>query len=209
MPNRSTILALLLTVTTLYGESAMPNEEPTAPKHRVVSSEIATLGGGCFWCIEAVFEQQDGVLDVNSGYMGGKIPDPSYRQVCSGTSGHAEVCRITYDPAVISFDQLLDLFWQSHDPTQLNRQGADVGTQYRSVIFYHSDAQKQAAIASKKALDQSKSHLRNVVTLIEPAARYYPADASHQDFYRKNPRAGYCQVVIRPKLKKLGLPDKP
>ena len=165
--------------------------------------ETATFGAGCFWCVEAVFENLEGVRAVESGYMGGHVQDPTYRQVCEGTTGHAEVTQIYFDPKVISYDTLLDWLWRSHNPTTLNRQGADTGTQYRSAIFYHSEAQKAAAEASKeKAQAQFDDP---IVTEITPASEFYVAEDYHQDYYRLNGRAPYCQMVIRPKLKKLGL----
>ncbi|MFT4901278.1 MAG: peptide-methionine (S)-S-oxide reductase [Lentimonas sp.] len=167
------------------------------------SLEIATFGAGCFWCVEAVFEQLDGVHAVESGYMGGEIDDPSYREVCSGTTGHAEVTQIYFDPAVISFKTLLDWLWRSHDPTTLNRQGADSGTQYRSAIFYHSDAQRETAIQAKAAAQAQFA--APIVTEISAASIFYAAEAYHQDYYRLNQWAPYCQMVIRPKLKKLDL----
>lgn len=167
------------------------------------SISVATFGAGCFWCVEAVFEQLDGVSAVVSGYMGGEVKNPSYREVCSGTSGHAEVTQIHYDAEVISFETLLDWLWRSHDPTTLNRQGADTGSQYRSAIFYHSEAQKAAAIASK---EKAKGLFNQpIVTEIVPAETFYPAEEYHQDYYKNNPSAPYCQMLIRPKLKKLKL----
>jgi peptide-methionine (S)-S-oxide reductase len=167
------------------------------------STEIATLGGGCFWCIEAVYNRIDGVRAVVSGYAGGGKVDPTYEEVCSGDTGHAEVVQIHFDPNVITYEEILDLFWKAHDPTTLNRQGADVGTQYRSIILYNSEAQARAAERSKAkaaaAFDEP------VVTEIVPLSRFYPAEKYHQDYYRNNPRAGYCSFVIRPKLQKLGL----
>ncbi|WP_244648002.1 MULTISPECIES: peptide-methionine (S)-S-oxide reductase MsrA [unclassified Lentimonas] len=167
------------------------------------SFEIATFGAGCFWCVEAVFENLDGVQDVESGYMGGEVKDPTYREVCTGTTGHAEITQITFDPAVISYETLLDWLWRSHNPTTLNQQGADKGTQYRSAIFYHSEAQREIAEASKAAAQ--KAFDRPIVTEITEASDYYPAEDYHQDYYRLNKAAPYCQMVIRPKLKKLDL----
>lgn len=171
----------------------------------VETRAVATFGGGCFWCVEAVFERVPGVHGVTSGYKGGDVPDPTYRRVSTGRSGHAEVVRIEYDPAVVSYETLLDLFWQAHDPTQLNRQGADVGTQYRSVIFYHDEAQREAAIASRDRLAAAGTYTRPIVTEIAPASEFYEAEEYHQDYYRRNPRAQYSRWVIAPKLEKLGL----
>ena len=163
----------------------------------------ATFGAGCYWCVEAVLEQLPGVTDVSSGFMGGKVPDPSYEQVCSGTTGHAEVVQVTFDPKTISYDQLLDWFWQLHDPTTLNRQGNDVGTQYRSAIFFHSDEQRRAAEASREK--HKKDFDKPIVTEIVAASTYFKAKQDHQDFYKNNKSYGYCRVVIRPKLEHLGL----
>ena len=177
-------------------------DEPAKPEP---NPAVATFSGGCFWCIEAVFERLDGVLSVESGYTGGTTRDPTYREVCGGRTGHAEAIRITYDPSRVSYEQLLDLFWRAHDPTTLNRQGADVGTQYRSAIFYHSEAQKRAAERSKAALEAAAAYDNPVVTEIVPAGPFYPAEVDHQDYFRNNSRAPYCQAVIAPKLKKLNL----
>ena len=166
-------------------------------------TELATLGGGCFWCLEAVFERIDGVISVTSGYAGGTVPDPSYKEVCSGGTGHAEVVQIEYDPKKIGFEGLLDVFWKAHDPTTLDRQGADVGTQYRSTILYHDDEQKAVAERSlKKAQDLYGDR---IVTEIQPLEQFYAAEEYHQDYFEKNPNAGYCRIVIEPKLKKLDL----
>lgn len=166
-------------------------------------NSIATFGAGCFWCVEAVFERLDGVHAVESGYMGGSVKNPSYREVCSGTTGHAEVTQIHYDPEIISFEILLDWLWRSHDPTSLNRQGADTGTQYRSAIFYHDETQRLAAEASKAAAQAQFA--KPIVTEITPASAFYPAEDYHQDYYRLNTAAPYCQMIIRPKLQKLNL----
>lgn len=171
---------------------------------KAISGEIdtATFGAGCFWCVEAVFQQLKGVISVNSGYSGGKIQNPTYREVCSGLTGHAEVCRIIYDPKVISYDELLEAFWSSHDPTTLNRQGADRGTQYRSVIFYHNAVQQQVAEKYKLKLNHEKAFDNPVVTEISPIADFYPAEDYHQDYYNNNSDAPYCNMVIEPKLEK-------
>lgn len=163
--------------------------------------EIATLGGGCFWCIEAVYEPIEGVESVVSGYAGGHVKNPTYHQVSSGETGHAEVTQISYDPNVISYEEILDLFWQAHDPTTLNRQGNDVGPQYRSIILYHNDQQKQVAEQSlKKAQEQFD---QPIVTEIQPMTDFYPAEDYHQDFYENNPNHPYSVFVIKPKLEKL------
>ena len=165
--------------------------------------QLATLGGGCFWCIEAVLQQVDGVLGVTSGYMGGHVPRPTYEQVCTGRTGHAEVIQVRFDPARLRYEDLLAWFWKAHNPTQLNRQGNDVGPQYRSVIFYHSEEQRRAAEASKEA--EAQRHSQPIVTEIAPASEFYPAEDYHQDYYRRNRGAPYCRLVIRPKLDKLHL----
>jgi peptide-methionine (S)-S-oxide reductase len=163
---------------------------------------LATFGNGCFWCTEAIFQQLNGVTMVVSGYAGGKVKNPSYKEVCSGLTGHAEVIQITYDPTVISYDELLEVFWQTHDPTTLNRQGADVGTQYRSVVFYHTDEQKQLAESYKKKLNESGAFDNPIVTEISPLSEYYPAEDYHQNYYNLNGSAPYCSYVIQPKLEK-------
>lgn len=167
------------------------------------STQLATFGAGCFWCVEAVLEQLDGVLDVSSGYMGGQVSKPTYEQVCSGTTGHAEVVQVTFDPQTISYAELVGWFWRLHDPTTLNRQGNDVGTQYRSAIFVHDDEQRRVAEASKAAAQQAFDD--PIVTEITDANTYWPAENYHQDYYRLNKRQPYCQVIIAPKLDKLGL----
>jgi peptide-methionine (S)-S-oxide reductase len=165
--------------------------------------ETATLGGGCFWCIEAVFKRIDGVLSVTSGYAGGTAKNPSYEEVCGGATGHAEVVRISFDPEKISYGEILDIFWKAHDPTTPNRQGADVGTQYRSIILYDSEDQRRAAEESRKK-EQSRMSAR-IVTEVKPLEAFYPAEDYHKDYYDTHGSEGYCRVVIAPKLKKLGL----
>lgn len=206
---RRSLLALLLAIPTLAScepEKAMPADAklPAAAPKVPEGSEVITLGAGCFWCIEAAYRQLDGVQAAVSGYMGGTVADPTYEQICEGTTGHAEVVQVVYDPKKITAEKILAWFWDLHDPTTLNRQGADVGTQYRSAIFYHSDAQKTLAEASKKAAQENfKSP---IVTEITKAATFYPAENYHQDFYNQNKsKNGYCRVVIEPKLKKLKL----
>ncbi|MBS1202632.1 MAG: peptide-methionine (S)-S-oxide reductase [Chromatiaceae bacterium] len=165
--------------------------------------ETATLGGGCFWCVEAAYLGLKGVRSVVSGYAGGSIENPSYRQVCAGTTGHAEVVQVTFDPGLIDFRTVLEVFFTIHDPTTPNRQGADVGTQYRSVIFYHSDAQRETAERLVAELAADGVWPDPIVTEIAPAPVFYPAEEYHQDYYRRNPDQGYCQAVISPKLAKL------
>jgi peptide-methionine (S)-S-oxide reductase len=166
------------------------------------TNELATLGGGCFWCLEAVFERFEGVKSVTSGYAGGRVANPTYKQVCSGSTGHAEVVQVAFDPARISYADILEIFWQAHDPTTLNRQGPDEGTQYRSVIFYHSAAQRETAERSR--LEASRGRVAPIVTEIVALPWFYPAERYHQDFYRNNQTYPYCRVVIAPKLDKLG-----
>lgn len=165
-------------------------------------SQIATLGGGCFWCLEAVFDDLRGVSDVVSGYAGGHDPRPSYEEVCSGTTGHAEVVQVTFDPAALSYDELLNVFFSIHDPTTLNRQGADVGTQYRSAIFYHSPEQKAAAERKVAELQASGIWDAPIVTEITQTPEFHAAEAYHQEYYRRNPGQGYCQFVVAPKVAK-------
>lgn len=167
-----------------------------------VKTDTATFGTGCFWCTEAIFQQLDGVLKVTSGYSGGHVDKPTYKEVCEGTTGHAEVIQIVYNPEEITFDELLEAFWQSHDPTTLNRQGNDVGPQYRSVIFYHDDEQKKKAEHYKVKLDQSKAYDNPIVTEISPFTKFFVAENYHQDYYANNGSQPYCYYVIRPKLEK-------
>ena len=177
--------------------------EMTETNEPASTKEIATLGAGCFWCIEAVLEQIDGVDSVVSGYMGGETKNPTYREICTGRTGHAEVVQVTFDPSLISYKELLDWFWRLHDPTTLNRQGADVGTQYRSAIFTHSEVQARIAAASKK--DVQPSFDNPIVTEVTAASTFYETEEYHQGYYFDNTGAGYCRAVIAPKLKKLGL----
>lgn len=164
--------------------------------------EKATFGAGCFWCVEAVYELVEGVEHVESGYSGGHVEKPTYKEVVNGNTGHVEVARVHYDPTVISYEQLLEVLWHSHDPTTLNRQGNDKGEQYRSVIFYHNDEQKQVAEASLKKTDKSGLWKDPIVTTIEPLDNYYVAENYHQNYFENNPNAGYCSYVIAPKIKK-------
>lgn len=165
--------------------------------------DTATFGTGCFWCTEALFESLNGVVKVTSGYSGGEVTNPTYKQVCTGETGHAECVQVQYEPAKISYDELLEVFWQVHDPTTLNRQGADVGTQYRSVIFYHNDEQKKKAEQYKSELDKSGAFKNPIVTEIAPATTFYVAEDYHQEYYENNKNSNpYCAVVIRPKMEK-------
>jgi len=165
-------------------------------------TEVATLAGGCFWCLEAVFDQLRGVVSVESGYMGGKVENPSYSAVCTGRTGHAEVVQITYDPTQVSFQDLLDVFFVIHDPTTLNRQGNDVGTQYRSAIYYHTPEQKDVADKVITALNAERRWNNPIVTEVTPASKFYIAEDYHQEYFANNGREGYCQVVIAPKVAK-------
>lgn len=165
--------------------------------------QFATFGSGCFWCTEAVFEQLDGVFSAESGYSGGHVKNPTYKAVCTGLTGHAEVVRVTYDPEAVSYDELLEVFWGTHDPTTPNQQGVDFGPQYRSVIFYHDEEQKKLAIHYKNKLDEAGAFSAPIVTEISPYREFYAAEAYHQEYYEQNKRQAYCVVNIRPKLTKL------
>lgn len=188
-------LISLLLISSLYGQNdnAMENK----------NKETATLGAGCFWCVEAVFQSLKGVESVTSGYSGGNVKNPSYREVTTGNTGHAEAIQIKFNPDVISYEEILEVFWSTHDPTTLNQQGPDIGSQYRSVIFYHSEEQKKIAEKSKKEADISGNFDDSIVTSIEPFKNFYVAEEYHQDFYKKNPNQPYCQFRINPKIKKL------
>lgn len=200
----------LLTLTVLISSSCtqrqssnvQTNFEPVYTSHNMATSDTATFGNGCFWCTEAIFQELNGVISVSSGYSGGHVENPTYEEVCDKTTGHAEVCRIVFDPAKITYDELLEVFWQTHDPTTLNRQGNDVGPQYRSVIFYHNDEQKQKAEHYKTALDKSGAFDKPIVTAVEPLKNYYAAEGYHQNYFKNNPNQPYCYFVIRPKLEK-------
>jgi peptide-methionine (S)-S-oxide reductase len=182
---------------------ASPIQQKTTNMTDSTHLATATFGNGCFWCTEAIFQQLKGVESVTSGYSGGGIENPTYKQVCSGSTGHAECLNIVYDTTVISFDELLEVFWQTHDPTTLNRQGADVGTQYRSVVFYRTEAEKQKALSYKEALDKSGAFDNPIVTTLEPFTIFYAAENYHQNYYNNNKGSdSYCNFVIRPKLEK-------
>ena len=191
---RLLVLALVVQATQAgAGEEAMPTREK------------ATFANGCFWCTEAVFERIPGVISATSGYTGGQAPNPTYQQVCQGDTGHAEAVEIEFDPARVSFETRLETFWQSHDPTQLNRQGNDVGTQYRSAIFYHSEKQKKAAEAAIRTLDASGKYRKPIVTEVTPATAFYVAEDYHQEYFDNHRGQPYCRFVIQPKLEKMGL----
>lgn len=201
---------LLLVLLSARSEPDMPEHFPafdpttiepdTAPP---ADTEVATFGSGCFWCTEAVFQQMKGVLKVESGYSGGHVRNPSYEAVCTGTTGHAEVVQVTFDPKVISFAELLEVFWRSHDPTTKDRQGNDRGPQYRSAVFYHSERQRKLAEAYKRAIDDAAVFRNPLVTEVSPFTEFFPATEDHQNFYANNPRDGYCRAVIGPKVEKL------
>ncbi len=194
-------LAIIFTWMIMNSETQTLAQSKPAPSPQVVErSQKATFGGGCFWCTEAMLEDVEGILSVVSGYAGGHVKNPTYRHVCEGTTGHAEVVQVIFDPVKITYKRVLELFWRSHDPTSLNRQGADVGTQYRSTIMWHDEGQKTMAEASMK--EAASLFARPIVTKIEKIDIFYPAEDYHQDYFKKNPTAGYCNFVIRPKLKK-------
>lgn len=199
-------IVLMAALIPLSGCAQESNENTTEMTEEVITGEnvdTATFGAGCFWCVEAVFQQMKGVLKVESGYTGGHTKNPTYKEVCSGMTGHAEVARIWFDTTVISYETLLEIFWHSHDPTTLNRQGADKGTQYRSAIYYHSDKQKEIAEASKAATDSSDLWPNPIVTEITEAGTYYPAEDYHQNYLENNPEQSYCAIVVAPKVQKV------
>jgi peptide-methionine (S)-S-oxide reductase len=198
------ITLFIITVTECKQTSSQNQENEKANMNQVNDSklETATFGSGCFWCTEAIFERVKGVTLVVSGYAGGKVDNPSYEEVCTGKTGHAEVIQIKFDSAIVSYDELLEIFWKTHDPTTLNRQGADVGTQYRSVIFYHNDEQREKAESYKTELNKAKIWEHPIVTEISPLKNFYSAEKYHQDYYEQNPNQGYCSFVITPKIEK-------
>jgi peptide-methionine (S)-S-oxide reductase len=183
-------------------KSQTHKKESKMNKNETAKLDTATFGEGCFWCTEAIFQRLKGVVSATSGYSGGTVANPTYEQVCTGETGHAEVTQVVYDPKVISYDELLKVFWKTHDPTTLNRQGADVGTQYRSVIFYHNDTQEETAEHYKTELDKSGAYDKPIVTQIVPFKNFYKAENYHQDYYNNNPNKPYCTLVIAPKLDK-------
>jgi peptide-methionine (S)-S-oxide reductase len=204
------VSAALYSTTFLGGGFEMPANFPPPTKAeapaeppKVGASELATFGGGCFWCTEAVFLQLKGVQKVVSGYSGGHVKNPTYEQICTGTTGHAEVIQVTYDPSVVSYTELLEVFWRTHDPTTKDRQGNDIGPQYRSVIFYHNPEQKKLAEEYKKKIDEAKVYSDPLVTEITPISEFFPAEQYHQNYYAQNSRQPYCMVIIGPKLEKL------
>ncbi len=191
------ILLLTLSYAQVNGNKKSKEERIMTENRRL---ELATFGAGCFWCVEAIFQRVDGVEKVVSGYTGGHIKNPSYKEVCQGTTGHAEVCQLSFDPDVVSFKELLEVFWQTHDPTTLNRQGNDVGTQYRSSVFFHSEEQKELAQKYKKKLDEAGIYADKIVTEIVPYDKMYVAEDYHQNYFNQNGSQPYCSFVIQPKI---------
>lgn len=197
---KSTHVLAALVLAALAACSPKETMEMQDPKD--AKMEVATFGAGCFWCVEALFQRLDGVAKVESGYSGGKTENPTYKEVCAGKTGHAEVCHITFDPLKITFDALLEVFWKTHDPTTLNAQGPDKGTQYRSAVFCHNDRQKELAEKYKKELDKSGAFEKPLVTEIVKFEKFWKAEDNHQNFYNDNPEQGYCRAIIQPKLEK-------
>jgi peptide-methionine (S)-S-oxide reductase len=197
-----TIFLITLTGCKQSSSQNHKNEKDKMDQSQDTNLQTATFGSGCFWCTEAIFERVKGVKSVESGYSGGNVPNPTYEAVCSGKTGHAEVIQIKYDPSVVSYDELLEIFWKTHDPTTLNRQGADVGTQYRSVIFYNDEDQKNKAENYKAELNKAEIWKDSIVTEISPLKKFYSAEKYHQDYYEQNPNQGYCSFVITPKIEK-------
>ncbi|GGF09346.1 peptide methionine sulfoxide reductase MsrA [Hymenobacter cavernae] len=197
------LLTAVLLALGLSSVSFAQGKAVTQPVTSTKNMELATFGAGCFWCTEAVFQDLEGVEKVESGYAGGRISNPTYKEVCSGLTGHAEVVNITYNPSKVSFEELLEVFWKTHDPTTLNRQGNDVGTQYRSVIYYHNDEQKRLAEEYKKKLNDAHAFPNPVVTEITAAPTFYKAENYHQDYYNLNGTQPYCQFVVKPKVDKV------
>jgi peptide-methionine (S)-S-oxide reductase len=202
---KSILIFSLLCATLLSCSADEPHSIPSKKGKQMNTNaqlDTATFGAGCFWCVEAVFQNLEGVQSVKSGYAGGTMVNPSYKQVCTGTTGHAEVCQIIYNPQKVSYETLLEAFWGTHDPTTLNRQGNDIGTQYRSAIFYHTEAQKQIAEEYKSQLDKSGTWKSPIVTEITKLTMFYPAEDYHQNYFNENGEQSYCQFVIRPKVEK-------
>lgn len=203
MKKRIFLLSVLsILFLSVFASQVFPKQTVMPAGKAVSRTETATFASGCFWCEEAKFTQLKGVIKVTSGYTGGEVPQPSYELVCTGTTGHAEACNIVYDPSVITYDELLEAFFLSHDPTQLNRQGNDVGPQYRSAIFYHDDAQRQKAAYYIGKLTEKKIYPDPIVTEVKPFTTFYNAEDYHQEYYKKNPNQGYCRYVIQPELAK-------
>jgi len=207
MKSRIKSIVTVLIVLPFFGCAQSKTQQDSKKQDSTIMENVkldtATFGAGCFWCVEAVFQQMKGVEKVESGYAGGFVENPTYKQVCGGNTGHAEVARIWFDPSIISYETLLTIFWHSHDPTTLNRQGADEGTQYRSVIFYHNEVQKNAAILSKSQTDSSGLWPNPIVTEISKVPTYYPAEDYHQNYLNNNPNQPYCSAVVGPKVQKV------
>jgi len=199
--NSFSLLAALAAFGVLFPMPASAEDVKSSDKD-LPQSALATFGGGCFWCTEAVFEVTEGVSSAVSGYSGGRIPNPTYEAVCTGQTGHAEVIQVEYDPSVISYEKLLEIFFRTHDPTTLNSQGPDHGTQYRSVIFYHDKEQRKVAEEAVTALNKSRAFGKPVVTQVAPLEAFFPAETYHQDYFAKNPNQGYCRAVVGPKVEK-------
>jgi len=199
------VFALILSTAGLFAcnPSSTQNKNTMTSIQDSSHLQTAILGAGCFWCVEAIFQDFKGVTQVESGYANGKDQKPTYKEVCTGTSGFAEVIKIQFDPQTITFEQILDIFWHAHNPTTLNRQGADIGTQYRSAVFYADDQQKATAVALKEKIEKSGLWEDPIVTIIEPLRNYYVAEAYHQNYFNENPDQGYCSVVIAPKVSKI------
>ena len=195
------VCLILIFCIALYNDSIL-HAQTMKTQNTSINSEQATFGAGCFWCVETVFSRVEGVQDVRSGYSGGHVKNPSYKEVCTGTTGHAEVCQLTFDPSKITYTELLEIFWKTHDPTTLNRQGNDIGTQYRSVVFYHNAEQKKVAEEMKDKLNIEGIWDNPVVTEIVSFTAFYPAEDYHNDYYEKNPSQPYCSFVITPKVEK-------
>lgn len=197
------LFVLLLSSCTFSATSATNSKFGDQEMEEGKTYEVATLGAGCFWCIEAIFQQVNGVIKVESGYAGGAVKNPTYKQICTGKTGHAEVAQITFDPALVSFDEILEIFWQTHDPTTLNRQGNDVGTQYRSAVFCHNEKQKEKATYYMQKLEESGAFDNPIVTEITALdGNYYPAEKYHQNYFNDNGSQPYCSIVIKPKVDK-------
>ena len=197
--------SIIIIICSLYGQFCLAQAKPIIKSKTMTEKatlETATFGTGCFWCTEAVFQQLEGVSKVTSGYSGGSVESPTYKQVCTGTTGHAECLKIDYDPSKITFDELLEVFWQVHDPTTLNRQGNDIGTQYRSVVFYHDAIQKSKVQKYATALNKSGAFANPIVTKLEAFVKFYPAEDYHQNYFNLNGSESYCQFVIKPKVEK-------
>jgi peptide-methionine (S)-S-oxide reductase len=207
--NKFFLLIAFISSNTIFSSCGQPanNDSKKSNSEKTITTKIITMdtaifGAGCYWCVEAQFQLLDGVQSIKSGFAGGTVKNPSYKEVCNGTTGHAEVCQIVYDPAKISYDELLEVFWKTHDPTQLNGQGNDKGTQYRSVIFYENETQKNLAEKYKKELDKSGAFDKPIVTEISPLTMFYVAEDYHQNYFNQNGTQSYCQFVIQPKVEK-------